>query len=189
MLLAVPAVALILRPIAALEQRTGTLTGGLVGVQLMLHAIFVAAEGQRAGGAAGWLCCGSSEPLSMSVGAITPAAAGHLGGSTGLGGLVLSRAALVQLVLHLVAAVILAVILSRQERAMWAPVRAAALRASEALQALIVDLLGLIRPTPVTTRVTPRTTAVDDRPPLAAGLLVVRSHARRGPPCQALLTA
>ena len=122
-------------PMAALEHRLPSLVTGLVATQLILHAVFqLQATGRSSVTTAGWLCCGSdATPLPMSTTA-TPA---HTDGPFG-------RAALVQLGVHVLVALVIATALRLRERSVWTLARQAAARAGATLGRLLGTLIATV---------------------------------------------
>lgn len=161
----VVAVAVTATPMAALEQRFAALVTALVATQLILHAVFVLqATGRTTATAAGWLCCGSELPRQAGTTAVAALTRAH--GVSAFDAHRFDRAALVQLAVHVLAALVIASALRLRERAVWRLARQAAARAGTALGQLLAALIAVFASTP----------------PVAAGPLSRRAQPQRSGP-------
>jgi len=133
--LSVAVVAASAHSMAGMEHRLPSLVAGLLATQLILHAVFqVQTTGQANATAAGWLCCGSDvRPATLS----TTATTAHGGGP-------FDCAALVQLAVHVLAALVIATALRQRERTVWMLARQTAERAGASLGRLITALVFLV---------------------------------------------
>ncbi len=175
--LAVAGGTVLARPFAGHERRLPGLLAGLTAAQLGLHAVFLfIATGHPAHpGVAGWLCCGDGRPIPAGAGLHLPL----------LGGVTLTRAALVQFLAHFAAVAVNAWWMRSAERRMWAAATRAADAVVRAAAALVRGLLAALGRVPVTSAPAPAFRRAPRDAPARYAVLLARCRPRRGPPLAA----